>query len=260
MSVFDFQKSAKKALILLTVKKIAKIILIVLSILSVVTFIILLPFILNWLGKVDTSADFFITDLKVADFLVYYASALSFIGTIILGYLTLRQNKRAQQKTDEVNKLQLELQKRSMILAESQYKKDDISICPKFEISLRTSFGAYLNPTIRIKNVSSTIISNLTFISFCVKDEEGNILRNISKVRLNNTSLVSGAEAFLETEMQSLVKNISNNEYKYFDNVDFILEFSCEDEKYQVHYYRATRHIKLTKDFEKELWEVEKVG
>ena len=74
--------------------------------------LVLLPLVINHIYYIDAICDFFITDLDVADFVVYYPSALSFLGTIILGMLTLYQNKRAQEKTDEVNKLQLEMQKK----------------------------------------------------------------------------------------------------------------------------------------------------
>ena len=89
----------------------------ILIILVVCIFLVLLPLVINHIYYLEAPSEFFITDLNVADFVVYYASALSFLGSLVLGVLTLHQNKRAQEKTDEINKLQLEMQKRNMELA-----------------------------------------------------------------------------------------------------------------------------------------------
>ena len=92
------------------------IVLCILFILVVCIFLVLLPLVINHIYYMEAPLEFFVTDLKVADYVVYYASALSFLGSLILGILTLYQNKRAQEKTDEINKLQLEMQKRSMLM------------------------------------------------------------------------------------------------------------------------------------------------
>ena len=152
----------------------------ILIILVVCIFLVLLPLVINHIYYLEAPSKFFITDLNVADFVVYYASALSFLGSLILGVLTLHQNKRAQEKTDEINKLQLEMQKRSMELAERQYKKETESSIPKFNISILGYSGHYLNPRIKVKNVSSMLISDLTFISSYVKDGQENIIRKVT--------------------------------------------------------------------------------
>ena len=83
----------------------------------------------------------------------YYASVLSLLGTAILGILTLRQNKIAQEKSEEVNRLQLALQRKSMAMAEAQYNKDgdEKSAPPKFEVSLKGYSGTYCNMRLEIK-------------------------------------------------------------------------------------------------------------
>ena len=242
-------------------KKTYKIIIYVAIAVLIIGLLGILPFIINWIYSQKAPSDFFVTLFDASDFLMYYASALSFLGTLILGVLTLVQNKRAQEKTNEINQLQLELQKKSMVLAEERYEKEeDSSIIPKFAISVSSYSGHYLNPRIKIQNVSGLIVSNLTFISGCVKTSDGEVLRNVTNNKFKNRSLTPNGETILDLEMLNLSKRTGDREYIFYENVDFILEFSVEDEKYKKHYFRAVLHIPTTKNFVNDLWKVEKVG
>lgn len=222
--------------------------------------LVLLPAVINYIYYSDAPCDFFVVDLNVDDLVAYYASALSFLGTLILGMLTLHQNKRAQEKTDEINKLQLEMQKKSMELAEKQYVQETEAIVPKFEISITSYSGHYLNPRIILKNVSSTLISELTFISSYVRDSQGNVVQKVTNHKIKHRSLSSNGETTIDFEMLNLSKRIANREFQFYENVEFVFEFSCEDEKYNKHYFRATLNIPSTKDFIGDHWKVRKVG
>lgn len=222
--------------------------------------LVLLPAVINHIYFLEAPCGFFVVDLKVDDLVAYYASALSFLGTIILGMLTLHQNKRAQEKNDEINKLQLEMQKKSMELAEKQYVQETEAIVPKFELSISSYSGHYLNPRLVLRNVSSMLISELTFISSSVRDMQGNIVRKVTNHRIKKRSLSPDGETIIEFEMLNLSKRISNREYQFYENVEFVFEFSCEDEKYNKHYFRAVLNIPNTKDFVGDHWKVEKVG
>lgn len=222
--------------------------------------LLLLPFVINHIYYKPAPCDFFLTDLKVDDFVSYYAGALSFLGTLILGMLTLYQNKRAQEKTDDINKLQLDMQKKSMELAEKQYEQGTETVFPKFEVSLLSYSGHYLNPRIKIRNVSSMFISELTFISSFVRDLQGGIVRKVTDYKIKNRSLSSSSETIIDLKMTNLAKRITDREYQFYENVEFVFEFSCEDEKYNKHYYRAVLYIPNTKDFVGDLWRIQKVG
>ena len=237
-----------------------QIILGVVIVVLVAVALVFLPLIINHIYYLEAPADFFITDLNVADFVVYYASALSFLGTLILGMLTLHQNKRAQDKTDEINKLQLELQKRSMDLAEKQYSQEMSATIPKFNVSISNYSGHYLNPRIKIRNVSSMLISDLTFISSFVRSSQGETIRKVTDYKLQNRSLQANEETIIDLKMLNLSQRVSDREFMFYENVEFVLEFSCEDEKYNKHYFRAVLKIPCTKDFVKDHWKVEKVG
>ena len=232
----------------------------IIIIVVVCIILVLLPLGINHIYYMEAPCDLFVTDLKVDDLVTYYAGALSFLGTLILGMLTLYQNKRAQEKTDEINKLQLEMQKRSMELAEKQYRQETEAVIPKFNISILSYSGHYLNPRIKIKNVSSMVISDFTFISSFVRNEYGEVIRKVTEHRIKNRSLSSNDETIVDLKMLNLSKRITDREFQFYENVEFVFEFSCEDEKYNKHYYRAVLRIPNTKDFVGDYWKVEKVG
>ena len=222
--------------------------------------LVLLPLVINYVYYLEAPIDFFVTDLKVSDFVSYYASALSFLGTLILGMLTLHQNKRAQEKTDEINRLQLEMQKKNMELAEKQYKQGTETAIPKFEVSILGYSGHYLNPRIKIRNVSAMMISDLSFISSFVRDAQGNTVRKVTDHKIKSRSLSSNSETIVDFRMLNLSTRISDREFQFYEDVEFVFEFSCEDEKYNKHYYRAVLKIPNTKDFVGDCWKITKVG
>ena len=51
--------------------------------------LVLLPAVINYIYYLDAPCDFFVVDLNVDDLVTYYASALSFLGTLILGMLCI---------------------------------------------------------------------------------------------------------------------------------------------------------------------------
>ena len=238
-------------------KKTYKIIIYVAIAVFIIGLLGVLPFIISWIYSQEAPSDFFVTRFDASDFLVYYASALSFLGTLILGVLTLVQNKRAQEKTDEINQLQLELQRKSMAQAEERYSQPVDDVAPKFEIKLQCISGTYGNPTIKIKNVSSTIISNLTSILFCVKDNDGNEILRATNMKLKHRSIMEGHYTTLETTMKELFVDKSKTP---LTNVSLWWDFSCEDEKYKTHYFRAHMEIANTKNYNGDIWKINQVG
>ena len=58
-----------------------------------------------------------------------------------------------------------------------------------------------------------------------------------------------------------LVKRENNySPVTYYENVKFILNFSCEDKRGNTHYFRATLKVLSTKDFCEDFWDLQKVG
>ncbi len=99
--------------------------LIIIGIILAVLFLILLPFIFEALFvkcKV-TGHNFFVLTKLVDTSLTYYGGLLAFFGTTILGYLTYRQTKIAQQKTEESNEKSREINE---YLVQLEEKRIDI--------------------------------------------------------------------------------------------------------------------------------------
>lgn len=233
--------------------------------LAVAVSVILLPFIIEKLYNVKPPSDFFNVKYEANDILVYYGSLLSFFGTVFLGGLTISQNKKNQEKSDEVNRLQLELQKKSMAMAEAEYLKNEnaynAEIIPKFEISLSGYSGNYADMYLKIKNVTASIVTNITPISLEIKDEKDKEIAMIEKFRLEKHSLGSEQETELKINTPVLIKRENNySPVTYYENVKFILNFSCEDKRGNTHYFRATLKVLSTKDFCEDFWDLQKVG
>lgn len=112
------------------------------------------------------------------------------------------------------------------------------------------------HPTLR----ADFIISDLTFISAFVKNTQEEKIRNVTDCRIQSRSLAANEETIADLKMLNLSQRVSDREIKYYENVEFVFEFSCEDEKYNKHYFRAVLKIPNTKDFVKDYWKVEKVG
>ena len=224
--------------------------------------VLLLPYIVeHFYYNIDPPNGFFAVKYDVKDLLTYYGSTLSFIGATILGVLTLHQNSIAQKKSDEVNRLQLELQKKSMAMAEAQYSKAQVDsrAIPKFEISLRGYNGNYAWLSLSIKNVTSSIVSCLTPISVIATDGTGCEIACAKTMAIDQRSLSSGQNTFVKTDFPELIKRI-DGKVSYLNNISLTFSFSCEDEKGSTHYYRAVANIASTQHFHKELWDVKKVG
>lgn len=223
--------------------------------------VLFLPFIVEDLYYSKAPFKFFEVSYEAKDILAYYGSVLSFAGATILGILTLLQNKKAQEKSDEVNRLQIELQKKSMAMAEAQYSQNKASAntVPKFEISLRGYSGNYAKLELRLKNVSSIFVSNISFISFLIQDKDGNEMVNVKQLVAKHHSLSSAQETVIKTNTPNMTTG-SGWEVSFLYNIKFVLSFSCEDEMGNTHYYRASVVIPSTKDYCNDSWQVECVG
>ncbi|MEE0363310.1 MAG: hypothetical protein UD575_00380 [Oscillospiraceae bacterium] len=239
-------------------KKWIVLIILVILVCVLVTF---LPFIIEKLYYAKAPFKLFEVSYEAKDILAYYGSVLSFAGATILGILTLRQNKKAQEKSDEVNRLQIEFQKKSMAMAEAQYaqSKAATSTVPKFEISLHSYNGNYANLELCLKNVSSIFASNISFISFLIQDEDANEIANVKQFAVKHHSLSSAQETIIKTDTPNMVVG-NGKAARFYQNIRFVLSFSCEDEMGNTHYYRAAIEIPSTREFCHDSWQAECVG
>lgn len=213
---------------------------------------IMMPIFINRIFYLNAPFDFFYVDYDISTILNYYSSILTFIGTVSLGCITIYQNHVAQQKTDKVNQLTLELQKKSMAMAEQNYKKSEENIknSPKFELVNTGSNGNYSNLEICLKNVSDMIASSIQSISFEVFDDNDSIILSSNNVKIKNYSLTSGQDT----------KVSFNNNPIYSNKIKLVWKFKCDDVYSNVHYYKANLYIEDISNFYIDLWKIEKVG
>lgn len=229
--------------------------------LAATIIVIILPFIIEKVYYMKPPCDFFQVDYDAKDILSYYGSVLSFLGATILGILTLRQNKIAQEKSDEVNRLQLELQRKSMAMAEAQYSKIQSSnSAPKFEVSLLGYDSCYANFSLAIKNVSPMITSCLTAISVTASDKDGAEIAKAKKMEFRQHSLSTTQKTVLKTDFPELAIRRMGKIISYYTDISLSCSFSCEDENGNTHYYRASVLVPTTKDYIKGPWLVKIVG
>lgn len=232
-------------------------------------FIIVIPLILNWLYYLDSPFDFLIVGYDISSILGYYGAVLTFIGTVSLGIITVYQNYVSQQKTDEINRLTLELQKKSMAMAEQRYQKERLNEInkntPKFELKSHVHNGNYKNLKAELQNVSHIIVSGIKSISFDVFDEIDAIVTTSNKVKNKESSLSPGVKTIIEFHNDELrskkFKNVSGRKiYDRLEKFTMIWKFQCEDQFGNTHYYKAKLDVEDSNNFFQYLWKVQKVG
>ena len=227
--------------------------------------VVMLPFIINCIYVQNVKSDFWNVDYNIGDILLYYGGVFTFAGTSILGIMTYFQNEKLQDKSEEVNRLQMELQKRSMLLAEKQYNQNiqDSNMFPKFEIKLYSYSGNYGDISISVRNVTTMIVSGLRVIEFRAECNDAIIL-STKEIWFEKNSLEPGKDTIVKMKNKEIIKEVSNQGWirsvEYYDDVKLIFEFSCEDEKCVTHYYRASVVVSSTKEFVKDTWVVKKIG
>ncbi|KAB2336578.1 hypothetical protein F7731_09425 [Cytobacillus depressus] len=217
----------------------------------------------------NTPWDFFKVGYDISNILGYYGAVLTFLGTVSLGIITVYQNYVSHQKTDEINKLTLELQKKSMAMAEQRYEKEKLDEIkkntPKFELKNSSSNGNYMNLRAELKNVSDFIVSGIKSISFEVFDETNAIVTTSHKAQSKETSLSPGDSAIIEFHNDQLRSKTSkvesgSNIPDTLKNLTIIWSFQCEDQFGNTHYLKAKLDIEDSKNFVGHPWEVQKVG
>lgn len=259
---------------------------IIVIIIAVVIFSVLLPFIVDELYQVVPSAKFWNVSITADNLLLYYGSLMSAAGTIVLGIVTLHQNRKLQEKSDEVNRLMLEVNKRTLALAEQQYNESkdneskdneskdnenkdnekskfsaDNGNIPKFSAELVNYSGNYCNPVIRITNVSHVIVSALTPIEAKYIGSNGKSIAAANRIEFEKKYLSTNESTLYKSNLSDMrIRSDSGRKIDYYKNITLIIEFSCEDENYKTHYYRGKLHIATTEAFSHEPFTIEKIG
>lgn len=245
-----------------------KLIFSIVSVLTFIFFIILIPLILNKIYYTKAICNFFVVGYSVDYILGYYGNILTFIGTVSLGIITVYQNHVSQQKTEKISELQIQLAERNAELAEKSYKKQledtNIKLLPRFELINQRISGGYSNLTAKLKNVSSSAISELKSVSFEVINSENNILLKSEKVNIKTSFLLSGTETEIEFNNKEMNSSDQFNEFGNsrkvpWKNIKIEWRFQCNDEHSRTHFFKATVIIEDCDIFIPNIWNVEKL-
>lgn len=119
---------------------------------KLIAFIIFLiifgiPFIIHVLFKLHSNIDFFVAEWTAGELLSYYGSILAFLGTVILGALSLYQNQIIKQESD----------KRTELLEQRERESN----MPKFRFNFRCSQRDNSRLNFNIENISPNVANNI---------------------------------------------------------------------------------------------------
>ncbi len=262
----------------------------ILTVIVIVVFagVLLLPFILNALYQIDSSISFF--DIgsdgshggyTPGELLEYYGVVISAVVTAILAVLTIIQTRRANEKSDEVDRLKLEIMNKELSLAKKQYdcllktnddnerKKNPI---PGFEIKINGYSGSYAKITLTIQNTSSLIVSALTGISLDILNNKGEIMKyedgsempKAKRFSFDKRNLDKLGITRIQIDTPNMIKESNVFDYNkkiiFPRNVTMVFNFSCEDEMSNKYYYEARLTIPNTEKMCEEAWDCKRVG
>lgn len=119
------------------------------KLIAFITFMIIfgIPFIIHVLFKLHSNIDFFVAEWTAGELLSYYGSILAFLGTVILGALSLYQNQIIKQESD----------KRTTLLEQRERESN----MPRFRINHVLSHGNSSGMKFNIENISTNIANNI---------------------------------------------------------------------------------------------------
>ena len=105
------------------------------------------PLIIHILFKLHPNVDFFVAEWTAGELLSYYGSILAFLGTVILGALSLYQNQIIKQESD----------KRTELLEQRERESN----MPRFRLRHAGSQGNTLKMLLEIENISENIANDI---------------------------------------------------------------------------------------------------
>jgi hypothetical protein len=241
---------------------IVKIIVLLIMIL-IVSMVIFMPFIVNAIYDCPPPAGIFDVELSKSDILDYYAQVLSLLATILLGAIAIIQTYRSQKKTDEINALQLSIAQRELAVVEKQYEAENETakaLVPRFEIKLDGYSGNYCKIKLQIKNTSEMLISAFQSISFEVQKSSGEVVP-VKQWKVKFQSIASSEVQHVQIFTPDMRENINKmGKVEFWEHVNLVWKFSCEDCKGNRYFYAASIFIPSTKEYKGDFWKIKQIG
>lgn len=185
------------------------------KLIAFITFMIIfgIPFIIHVLFKLHSNIDFFVAEWTAGELLSYYGSILAFLGTVILGALSLYQNQIIKQESD----------KRTELLEQRERESN----MPRFRLRHAGSQGNTLKMLLEIENISENIANDIILYDVKIFSAKKEILWDkkaavhLDTIQANNkVSIYLGNPALTE------------------DNCCFKMKMNCNDKYGDIHSYK----------------------
>lgn len=125
------------------------------------------PLVIHLLFKLHPSSDFFVAEWTAGEALGYYGSILSFIGTVVLGFLALYQNQVIKEESD----------KREAMLMKMEHEKD----MPKFTATAHLTHGNCSELSFYLENISENIATEVKLHGFTIQTLDGKTIWRAEK-------------------------------------------------------------------------------
>lgn len=180
-----------------------------------------IPFIIHCLFKIYPSEEysFFIAEWGAGELLQYYGGVLAFLGTVVLGALSLYQNDIIRRESDK--------------RIESQEKRERDANMPRFRVKFVSCSGMLSDMKVKIENISENVANDVLVYNICVvKDKDviwkySNALRR-EVIKPNDELLVDlGTESVVEKQI-SIQFDFKCND-KYGDEHRYHVYGYCEN-------------------------------
>lgn len=137
---------------------------------------------------------------------------------------------------------------------------------PKFEITFQGNSGCMMNLILKIKNVSSLMISVLRSQELMVLFADGSNKVLKCTPTIQATSLATGEHAIVHLNNPILGVDLVKNGGGFFEpfnawrNFDLLWQFTCEDEDGNEFWYEMRQHINDAKESPRGVWPNKYIG
>ncbi len=171
------------------------------------------PFIIHILFKLYPNNDFFVAEWSAGELLSYYGSILAFLGTVILGALSLYQNHLIKQESD----------KRSELLEQREHESN----MPRFRINYLFSERDNSKLKFNIENISPNVANNIMLGPIQVVNEKKEVVWSHTTIIHIDTILSNQ-----KREISLLNPPLSEN------HCCFKMQMHCQDKFAEIHRYK----------------------
>lgn len=177
-----------------------------------ISSLVVVPLVIHILFKFDVENSFFSAEWTAGEFLGYYGSVLSFVGTVVLGALALYQNKLIKDESE----------KHEQTLISQEHERN----MPKFSVNASGSNGNCLKLSIKICNNSENIASNIDIYDAKILTPEQKLLWQAEKPQ--HLQIIA--------PMKDVEVKFDNPSIDQYESL-FIIYMKCEDKYNDMHKY-----------------------